>query len=39
MFDDGRQGENGAIVQVFVTAIGYVEMTSCSTFTTGFGKV
>jgi hypothetical protein len=39
MFDDGRQGENGAIVEFFVIAIGKVDMTGCSTFTTGFGKV
>ncbi len=39
MFDDGRQGENGTIVEVFVIVIGKVEMTGCSTFTPGFGKV
>ncbi len=39
MFDDGRQGENGAIVKVFVIAVRKVEMTGCSTFTARFGKV
>ncbi len=39
MFDDGRQGENGAIVEVFVIAIGKVEMTGCLTFTAGLGRV
>ncbi len=28
MFDDGRQGENGAIVESFVIAIGKVEITA-----------
>jgi hypothetical protein len=39
VFDDGRQSENDAIVDVFVIAIGKVEMTGCSTFTARFGKV
>jgi hypothetical protein len=39
VFDDSRQGESSAIVEVFVIAIGEVEMTGCSTFATGFGKV
>ncbi len=39
MFDDGRQGENNAIVEAVVIAIVEVEMTGCSTFTVGFGKV
>jgi hypothetical protein len=39
MFDDVRQGGNGAIVEVFVIAIGEVEITGYSTFTASFGKV
>jgi hypothetical protein len=39
VFDDGRQGENSAIVEVFVIAIGEVEITGYSIFATGFGKV
>jgi hypothetical protein len=39
VFDDSRQGENGTIVEVFIIAIGEVEMTGCSTFAAGFGKV
>jgi hypothetical protein len=39
VFDDGQQGEYGAIVEVFVIVIGEVEMSCRSTFTTWFGKV
>ncbi len=38
IFEDGRQGENGTIVKVFVIAIGYLEMSYCSTFSTLFKK-
>ena len=39
MFDDGGQGEYCTIVEVFVIAVGEIEVTSRSAFATRFRKV
>ena len=39
MFYDGGQGEYGAVVEVFVIAVGEIEVTSRPAFATWFEKV